>query len=155
MAGPCGSCTACCRVYAIPAFDKPAGKWCEYCDIGKGCKAYETRPKHECADFECLWLEMNRLGHEPADDLRPDRCKVVFTPTPNKGLISAVTMPGHPDAFRKGAARRLIEGLVRTGKRVVAGPPASTTKIMIDQRGEREIEMSEPDENGMQRSVQS
>ena len=55
----------------------------------------------------------------------------------------------------KGAARRLIEGLVRTGKRVVAGPPASTTKVMIDQRGEREIEMSEPDENGMQRSVQS
>ena len=96
---------------------------------------------------------MKSRGHETADDLRPDRCKVVFSPTPNKGLISAVTMPGYPDAFRKGAARRLIEGLVRSGKRVVAGPPASTTKVMIDQLGEHEIEMTEPDQDGMQRSL--
>jgi hypothetical protein len=155
MAGDCGSCTACCRVYAIPTFNKPAGKWCDHCDIGKGCKAYETRPKKECADFQCLWLEMKSRGHETADDLRPDRCKVVFSPTPDKQLISATTMPGYSDAFRKGAARRLIEGLVGSGKRVIAGPPVSTTKVMIDQLGEREIEMTEPDETGVQRSVPS
>ena len=155
MAGDCGNCTACCRVYAIPTFNKPAGKWCDHCAIGKGCKIYETRPKRECADFECLWLEMKSRGNEPADDLRPDRCKVVFSPTPRKGLISATTLPGYPDAFRKGAARRLIEGLVRSGMRVVAGPPASTIKVMIDQYGEREIELTEPDEDGMQRSLPS
>jgi hypothetical protein len=155
MAGDCGSCTACCRVYAIPAFNKPAGKWCDHCDIGKGCKAYETRPKHECADFQCLWLEMKSGGNNPADDLRPDRCKVVFSPTPRKGLISATTMPGHRDAFRKGAARRLIDGLIGSGMQVIVGPSLSTTKIMIDQFGERDIEMTEPDENGIQRSVPS
>jgi hypothetical protein len=37
--------------------------------------------------------------------------------------------------------------------RVVAGLPASTTKVLIDQRGEHAIEMTEPDENGVQRSV--
>ena len=155
MAGDCGSCTACCRVYAIPALNKPAGKWCDHCIIGEGCKIYEARPKKECADFQCLWLEMKNLGSDPADDLRPDRCKVVFSPTGQKGLISATTMPGYSDAFRKGAARRLIDGLVRTGMRVIVGPSATTTKVMIDQLGEREIEMTEPDENGLQRSLPS
>jgi hypothetical protein len=39
--------------------------------------------------------------------------------------------------------------------RVVAGPSVSVTKVMIDQHGEREIAMTEPDENGLQRSVPS
>jgi hypothetical protein len=155
MAGDCGSCTACCRVYAIPSLNKPAGKWCEHCAIGMGCKAYDSRPQKECAEFQCLWLEMKSRGNETADDLRPDRCKVVFSPMPGKGFVSATTLPGYPDAFRKGAARRLIEGLVRTGISVVAGPSLSTTKVMIDLRGERELAMTEPDENGLQRGVVS
>lgn len=151
MAGDCGSCTACCRVYAIPTLSKHAGKWCDHCAVGKGCKVYEARPK-ECADFQCLWLEMKIREDITPDDLRPDRCKVVFSRTPTEGLISATTMPNCPDAFHKGAAWRLIELLVRNGMRVVAVPIA---KVMIDQQGERAIEITESDENGMQWIVPS
>jgi hypothetical protein len=157
MANACGSCTACCRVYAIPELSKPAGKWCDHCAIGKGCKIYETRPKL-CVDFKCLWLQSQerdnpreRLGAE----LRPDRCKVVFSPTTNDSIMGATVMPGQPNAFRKGAAQRLIKNMVDAGMKVVAGLPQATTKTMIDQRGEREAKMTEPDENGMQWSVES
>lgn len=156
MAGDCGSCTACCRVYAIPELKKPAGKWCQHCDIGKGCKIYEARPKL-CVDFKCLWLQSQERNPQERlpDELRPDRCKVVFSPTTNDKIMSAMIMPGQPDAFRKGAAGRLIERMVESGLNVVAGLPQATTKTMINRRGEREVQMTQPDENGMQWSVES
>lgn len=154
MSGKCGSCTACCRVFAIPALQKPAGKWCGHCAIGEGCKIYEDRPTL-CVDFQCVWLQSFDHGAGMADDMRPDRCKVVFSPTTKDGLMSATTMPGYAGAWRRGAARRIIDLMLKSGLRVVVGPPRSTTKIMIDDLGEREVQMTEPDENGMQWSIQS
>jgi hypothetical protein len=154
MAGDCGSCTACCRVYAIPQLDppKPAGKWCTHCDIGKGCKVYDNRPTL-CVDFQCLWLMSQSKDAPLPAELRPDRCKVVFSPTTDPDIMSGITMPGAPDAWRRGQVRGLIGNMVKTGFRVVVGPPASTTKIMLDRKGEREVQMTEPDENGMQWSI--
>lgn len=155
MAGECGSCTACCRVYAIPTLNKPAGPWCQHCAIGEGCKIYEERPAL-CADFKCLWLQSrtreDRREHMP-DELRPDRCKVVFSPTTNEAIMSAVTMPGAPLAWQRGPVRDVIGKMIASRMRVVIGPPASIRKTMLDERGEREVEMTEPDENGMQWSV--
>src|SRR5262249_40538218 len=125
--------------------------WCQHCDVGKGCRIYDQRPKL-CADFACLWLQSHQRPGEKgmADDLRPDRCKVVFSPTTNDDIMAAITMPGSPGASRPGGARRLADTLVSNGVRVVAGMPESTTKVMIDRRGEREVTLTEPDENGMQ-----
>jgi hypothetical protein len=36
----------CCKVLGITELQKPVGKWCPHCDIGKGCKIYESRPKN-------------------------------------------------------------------------------------------------------------
>ena len=154
MAGECGSCTACCRVYAIPELKKPAGKWCDHCAIGTGCKVYEARPAL-CVDFQCLWLMSQSKDTPLPAALRPDKCKVVFSPTTNPDIMAGITMPGAPDAWRREPVRGLIETMVTNNYRVVVGPPASTRKIMINHRGEREVEMTEPDENGMQWSVES
>jgi hypothetical protein len=158
MAGLCGSCTACCRVYAIPEIRKPAGTWCTHCAIGEGCKVYEARPTL-CVEFKCLWLQSQARKEPLADELRPDRCKVVFSPTINEdgknNGLAAITMPGMPDAWRKGAARRLIDNAVSNGLTVIAGPPATTRKVSIDKYGEREVAMTAPDENGMQWSIRS
>jgi hypothetical protein len=40
--------------------------------------------------------------------------------------------------------------LISNGLNVVAGPPNSLTETMIDQYGEHSVEMTKPDENGMQ-----
>ena len=51
----CGDCTLCCKLPAIKDF-KEGYSWCKNCDIGKGCKIYETRPK-PCIDFDCMWKD--------------------------------------------------------------------------------------------------
>jgi hypothetical protein len=148
MAGNCGSCTACCRVYSIKELGKPAGTWCQHCAVGKGCKVYAERPK-PCVEFTCAWLhsqtaEGKTISGETAGpmlpQMRPDRCKVVFS-WMTDDLMSALVMPGYPDAWRKGAAREVIEVAVAQGVRVLAGLPGSKTRTLIDRYGEREIEM--------------
>lgn len=77
----CGECGLCCKLLKIEELDKPQGKWCGHCKPGKGCTAYETRPG-ACRSFSCLWLasrENPADGISLADELRPDRYKVMLT----------------------------------------------------------------------------
>jgi hypothetical protein len=83
-------------------------------------------------------------------ELRPDRCKVVFSATTKEGIMAGTTMPGMENAWRRGPAKEIIETCVKGGMRVVMGAPNSTTKTMIDKFGEHPVEMTEPDENGIQ-----
>lgn len=151
MSNHCGTCTACCRVFNIPEFSKPAGKWCEHCAIGKGCKIYEARPQ-VCRDYKCLWLLSQEKGAAKLpDDLRPDRCKVVFGPTTNDIIMSATVMPGA--SWRRKNVMDLIARLNSAGMKVVVSAPASTTHTMITKNGERQVKMTAPDANGMQWSI--
>ena len=158
MAGHCGSCTACCRVFAIPEFKKPAGKWCTHCAIGVGCKVYAERPMM-CIEYQCMWLQSQERIANPASrlgpELRPDRCKVVFSPTTNPNIIAAITMPGMENAYRSGAAAALIKRLVADGVMVAVGPPAARQQTLVSKAGERTVSMTEPDANGMQWSIKS
>jgi hypothetical protein len=77
----CGGCTFCCKIMRVqdapaPPAVKPGGKWCASCEVGKGCRTYETRPK-ACREFSCLW----RLG-VGTEAMRPDRSRVILTGTP-------------------------------------------------------------------------
>lgn len=156
MAGDCGECTACCRVFAIAEFHKKAGDWCQHCDVGKGCTMYPLRP-NPCVDFTCLWLESQKREnpHERlGPDLRPDRCKVVLSATTNPQIMSATTMPGSKLVWRDGNIFKLIKALAIKGLSVVIGPPASTKKVMVRYELGKfratEVELTEPDETGMQ-----
>lgn len=154
MAGACGTCTACCKVFAIMELAKPAGSWCQHCDVGVGCKIYDKRPE-VCNDFACLWLQSQSRDSKLIDELRPDKCKIVFSPTTNPRIISAITATGSHDAWRHGPANELIRKITADGMAVVAGPPAALRKkfITMDQFGalvERDTALTKPDENGMQ-----
>jgi hypothetical protein len=154
----CGTCTACCRIFDIPAISKPAGTWCQHCDIGKGCKIYDSRPEM-CREFKCLWL-LSQEREDPreklAPELRPDRCKVVFSPSTNERIFAATTMPGSPTAWRRPVVLDLIKTLTsgRDYLAVVVGAPRSTQRTLIDRRGMHEVRMTEPDEHGMQYNIQ-
>jgi hypothetical protein len=69
----CGGCNMCCLVFPILPLEKKAGKWCWYCDIGVGCKIWDTKPD-PCTRLRCAYFDMENCGIE----LRPDKCKVVF-----------------------------------------------------------------------------
>jgi hypothetical protein len=92
----CGSCTLCCKVFKIPAIDKPAGRWCQNCTPGKGCGIYETRPD-QCRDFYCLWLTEATI---PAE-WKPERSKMVLSIFPENGFIYVQVDPGAPQAWKK------------------------------------------------------
>jgi len=152
----CGTCTACCRIFDIPELSKPAGTWCQHCDLGKGCKVYDNRPE-VCVDFQCLWLLSQ--GREDQREqlpqgLRPDRCKVVFSPSTNDMIMAATTLPGAPLAWQKPAVLAIIKLMTDQGMGVVCGAPRSTARTMIDKDGMREVRMTEPDEDGMQYNIQ-
>ena len=58
----CGDCNMCCKVYGIDSgfyeedkthVFKKDYEWCKHCEVGVGCKIYETRPK-VCKDFSCF-----------------------------------------------------------------------------------------------------
>lgn len=92
----CGGCTLCCKVLGIAALDKPKGRWCPRCEVGRGCGAYDKRPA-ECRTFNCLWLQREHLGPE----WRPDRAKFVLCPTPDNATLLVQVDPGAPDAWRR------------------------------------------------------
>jgi hypothetical protein len=97
-----------------------------------------------------MWLESFNHGAPFKDEMRPDKCKVVFSATTHEFVISATTMPGYSDAWKKGAAKEIIDILIEAGVNVAVSSPGKLSSILIDKTGQREVEMSEPDENGIQ-----
>ena len=70
----CGNCTACCKNLELHEVPSKIGELCRFCTEGKGCQIYEERPQ-ECAEFLCMWAQMEEVGEE----LRPDKCGVIFS----------------------------------------------------------------------------
>ena len=54
----CGNCNMCCKLPEInfKELKKKSFEWCKHCEIGVGCKIYDTRPKG-CRKFYCFWQE--------------------------------------------------------------------------------------------------
>ena len=154
MTNHCGTCTACCKVFEIPVLDKRAGDWCEHCDIGKGCKIYDNRPAM-CREFECLWLLSQRrsASERMPLELRPDKSKVVISPTTNDNVMAFTTMPGAPTAHHREDVLAIIRRLTDGGMAVVVGQPRATRRTLYDSNGSHEVRLTEPDEDGMQFNI--
>ena len=104
----CGECSLCCEIPPVPAISKPANHRCPFWD--KGCNLYPDHPG-QCKTFVCLWLANEKLP----DQLRPDRCGVMFeTHWPEKTVLALVD-PFRPDAWRFGRVERLMKRMVRDG----------------------------------------
>ena len=86
----------CCKVYRIDELQKPAGKWCTHCAVGRGCKIYDARPQ-QCRAFECLWLQDAQMP----PDWKPEMSKVVFSIHPTTGFVYGQVDPGSPHAWLK------------------------------------------------------
>jgi len=80
----CGDCNLCCK---LPYTNfKKDWEWCSNCDIGVGCKIYETRPQ-VCKDFSCLWqkglieeeLKPNKVGFYIVPEMKESLRDKIFT----------------------------------------------------------------------------
>ena len=117
----CGDCTLCCKLLSITELEKPIGKWCPHCEIGKGCKIYDCRPQ-SCREFTCLWLDQEEW--KPEDrwpvEARPDRCGVVLFTLPDQPQwVYAKCDPNRPQAWQRGMGHELIQVCLNTGHDVL------------------------------------
>jgi len=112
VARPCGDCTFCCKVMAVPEVGTKAGTWCSECQIGVGCKIYEDRPE-SCQVFGCAWA----MSLDFPEEARPDRVKVMFHLDEIHGLpiLLARCDPGRPLAYRKPLVADMIQKLNKAG----------------------------------------
>jgi hypothetical protein len=128
----CGTCTLCCKVFEVPALQKPAGVWCRHCAPGAGCGIHETRPQH-CREFFCLWMSDPSL----AEEWKPERSKIVLTLFPGNGFIYAQVDPGSPLAWRKAPyydrLRTLARNLLDKGRHVIVFVNDVATLIMPEE----------------------
>jgi Fe-S-cluster containining protein len=92
----CGTCTLCCKVLRVIDIDKPRGQWCVHCDVGHGCRIYETRPEG-CRQFFCGFLVDERLP----ETWRPAESKIVLLVEGDGKRIIAHVDPDRPTAWRR------------------------------------------------------
>jgi len=133
----CDGCTLCCNLEPVttPELTKPANRWCEHCEVGKGCRIYDGRPQ-ACRDFQCLWL-----ASDAPPSMRPDRIHLYAFKT---GDVTKVCVdPDYPDAWREGLGGELVKCLtslahehviVITGRQLnfVPGDKEIPSKLMIE-----------------------
>jgi len=128
----CGSCSLCCKVYAITELNKPPGKWCSHCKPGKGCAIHDALPT-QCIDFNCLWRTEASIG----PDWKPDRSKMVVTISPVNGYINVQVDAGAPQAWRKepyyGQLHQWARNNLQKGIYVIVFVEVVATLIMPDQ----------------------
>ena len=148
MTNHCGGCNMCCKIPDIVELSKPRNQWCSHCDIGKGCRIYETRPV-PCREFECLWLESQREKQPLPPELRPDRCKMMLTFAENRrdvlGFCDA------PEAWKRPAMLRLLRVLAGQGHRVMFS--VGQHNFAVDRDRIRPAELSEADAQGVRTFV--
>ena len=125
----CGTCSLCCKVFHVPALEKPAGTWCRHCTPGGGCAIHATRPAH-CREFFCLWITEPAMSAE----WKPERSKIVLSIFPGNGFLYAQVDPGSPQAWRKAPYFDQLRGWAKTlldkGRHVIVFVNDNATLIM-------------------------
>ena len=92
--------------------ESPAGVMCSK-NSGTGCTIYESRPQ-VCRPFECLWLQQEQIP----DDLRPDRCGVMFEIPYGSDTWIGYVSPDKPDALKEEKVLKLIARINEAGHSV-------------------------------------
>ena len=92
----CDGCTMCCKIMAVVELAKPRLQWCPHCDIGKGCKIYETRPE-PCRLFYCHYLKDERIG----EHWKPAQSRMLLIYNPQAGRLCISVDPDRPTAWRR------------------------------------------------------
>lgn len=109
----CGKCGMCCYTSDIIELNKKHYTWCKY--FKDKCEIYDTRPL-SCKSFACYWL-----NSDLSEDLRPDKCGVMFERVVGYPIYLAVTFPYQLEALQSKEIGEVIKSLIEKGYSVVTG----------------------------------
>ena len=110
----CGSCSACCTLLEVEEVGTSVNEWCKYCEAGKGCTIYDSRPQM-CRSFSCAWLQ----GHLD-DNWYPERAGMVVHFS--QDAVNVQVDPAHPDRWQQEPyfsklSEWSLNGITRNGNR--------------------------------------
>ena len=92
----CTGCTMCCKLLGIKELEKPQQNWCSQCNIGVGCKIYDSKPD-ECSTFFCGYLLNTSIG----EAWRPSHCRMVLNYEAHANRIVIHVDSSRLDAWRR------------------------------------------------------
>jgi len=134
----------CCKLFHIPALDKPAGRWCGHWAAGKGCGIHPDRPD-QCRQFFCLWLSDPTVP----DVWKPDHSRIVLSYFPGNGSLYAQVDPGSPQAWRNPPyfddLKRMAARLEESNRRVIVFVGDNAT--LVTSRGAVALGRMTPEDN--------
>lgn len=110
----CGGCVVCCYVAEIVELKKPANVLCRYAKLGEGCGVYKDRPG-SCKKFSCSWLN----GELVNEELRPDKCGVMFEKLPGKETYVAFVDGSNPNAWKAELVQKEMQLMLQFGQSVI------------------------------------
>lgn len=127
----CGTCSLCCKVFPVPEFSKPAGRWCAKVEQGKGCSIYAERPQ-TCRDFYCQWRYSDDLGPE----WKPEVSRFVLSIYPGTNSLAVAVDPGMPMAWQQepylSSLRMWSEAALEQGDQVLVFIGAKVIAVLPD-----------------------
>ena len=127
----CGTCSLCCKVFPVPEFSKPAGRWCTKVVQGKGCSIYADRPQ-TCRDFYCQWRYSDDLGPE----WKPEVSRFVLSIYPGTNSLAVAVDPGMPMAWQQepylSSLRLWSEAALEQGDQVLVFIGAKVIAVLPD-----------------------
>ena len=104
----CGCCTLCCKLLPVPWMNSVEGENCQHCSPGVGCDIFNEAPS-KCKEFNCLWKHADVMG----EDLRPDKCGVVFEAYHIEKTVVAIVEQG--STWQEGEVKKLISQMLMDG----------------------------------------
>jgi hypothetical protein len=127
----CGTCSLCCKVFAVQELSKPAGQWCIHAVARSGCRNYDNRPR-ACREFLCSWRLDPKLGPE----WKPEVSRFVLSEDRDRGALTVTVDPGMPLAWKREPyytrLKQLSEILFPENKKVLVSLRGQTTVILPD-----------------------
>jgi len=123
----CGDCSACCVLPEVPELKKPCNVSCSYLlgVSGGGCSIYESRPT-SCREFRCQWL----VNESAQDDMRPDRCGVMFEKLKGEQVVLALFLPESRCDKDLPKIREVINAILRNNFAVVSSGGVSNAPLI-------------------------
>lgn len=128
----CGNCTLCCNVMAVESLQKPVNRDCQYLAPGNGCKIHGARPD-ACKSFNCMYLMVEDLPEE----LRPDKCGVVFFCVPSQPhIVYAHVHPHRVKTLESRLMRLFMKRLALTGAKILVTTASHREVIGMNKKDE-------------------
>jgi hypothetical protein len=130
----------CCLVLPVPWLNKPPGVWCPNCDIGVGCKIWDSilitgGLPEECKEFTCVYNQV-----DCSLDLRPDKCKIIFEKV-DDSLFLGTMHPHYNEAYKKRIVQKEIMTLLKRGFSVVVNSFTIEKPIIFAAKGQHASEV--------------